>query len=130
MLSDPLEAFNDKYIEKSWLSSAYMHLVTYRKFCIHVLERKGEGANLAFGPKLQGKKSWSYITFTKPSFNSRLHACPVHEMANLGNPIRATRPCPNLVTSKPSPPPLEPCFIFQTNNKNHTRTHQQAYTHG
>jgi len=28
---------------------------------------------------------------------------------DLGNPISATRPCPYFVTSKPSPPPLEPC---------------------
>ena len=42
----------------------------------------------------------------------------VIQMANLGNPISATRPWPNLVTSKPSPPPLEPCFIVQT-IKNH-----------
>jgi hypothetical protein len=28
--------------------------------------------------------------------------------ADLGNPISATRPWPNFVTSKPSPAPLEP----------------------
>lgn len=31
-------------------------------------------------------------------------------MTNLGNPISATRPWPNFVTSKPSPAPLEPYF--------------------
>ena len=30
---------------------------------------------------------------------------------DLGNPISATRPWPNFVTSKPSPAPLEPWFI-------------------
>ena len=38
------------------------------------------------------------------------HSSHRQKMVDLGNPISATRPCPNFVTSKPSPPPLEPCM--------------------
>lgn len=55
----------------------------------------------------------------------------VIKMANLGNPISATRPWPNLVTSKPSPPPLEPCFIVQTIKKPQLEhIHKTVYTNG
>jgi hypothetical protein len=62
-------------------------------------------------------KSIKIIWWLKNGISVRLSLLERRRLANLGNPIRATRPWPNLVTSKPSPPPLEPCVIVQTNNK-------------